>query len=202
MDERSAVGERFEDAYARLFGGAYQGAFRILGDRVEAEDIAQEALARCLARWKQSGGYADAFVTRVAVNLAIDRHRRLVRERTSAPERHTSSHDAQVELRADLVRALRTLSSRQRDVVVLRYFFDLPQSDVARAVGCSEGSVKRHASRGLARLRAEMGGTRTDPPDEALPSPAQPPPVRSPATDPVPPPSVPPTQGAPHVRDA
>lgn len=166
LDESAASLLGFERAYPRLYRRAYQGAFRILGDRAEAEDVAQEALARCLVRWRRTEDYADAFVTRVAVNLAIDRYRRSRREPRVEGRSASPAADAQVELRADLVRALRTLTARQRDVVVLRYLFDLPERDVARAIGCSEGSVKRHASRGLARLRAEMGIDRAPVDDE------------------------------------
>jgi RNA polymerase sigma factor (sigma-70 family) len=57
----------------------------------------------------------------------------------------------------DLQRALDRLSTRQREVVVLRYVADLSEADVARVLGCSVGSVKTHASRGLTTLRAVMG---------------------------------------------
>ena len=64
--------------------------------------------------------------------------------------------------RLELVRLLRELPRRQRDVVVLRYVADLSEADVAAALGCSVGSVKRHAHRGLAALRVAIdtdGGT-------------------------------------------
>ena len=59
--------------------------------------------------------------------------------------------------RAELVEVLRSLSRRQREVVALRYLADLPEADVARALGCSIGTVKQHASRGLAALRVALG---------------------------------------------
>jgi DNA-directed RNA polymerase specialized sigma24 family protein len=65
--------------------------------------------------------------------------------------------NAPAELRADLVRALRSLSRRQREVVVLRYLVDLPELDVADALHCSTGTVKRHAHRGLERMRSLLG---------------------------------------------
>ena len=58
--------------------------------------------------------------------------------------------------RVDLHRALDTLSRRQREVLVLRFLADLPEADVAKVLGCSVGSVKQHASRGLATLRTSM----------------------------------------------
>ena len=58
--------------------------------------------------------------------------------------------------RVDLQRALLALSPKQRDVVVLRYLVDLPEADVAKAMRCSVGTVKTHASRGLAALRRSL----------------------------------------------
>ena len=71
------------------------------------------------------------------------------------PERGAS--DAFAEDRLDLQRALRDLPKRQRDVVVLRYVADQPEDAVAAALGVSVGTVKTHASRGLAALRARLG---------------------------------------------
>lgn len=62
-----------------LFRTAYSGAFKISGSRDDAEEIAQEVLARCYVRWRRVSGYAEAWVYRAAVNLAIDRWRRRAR---------------------------------------------------------------------------------------------------------------------------
>jgi RNA polymerase sigma-70 factor (sigma-E family) len=148
----------FEDAFDDLYGRAYGVAFQLLGRRTEAEDVAQEALARAFVHWRKIRAYAEAWVVRVAGNLAIDtwRKRRHVDE-------HRSTDDAPgvapgpSGLRIDLHRALESLSKRQREVLVLRFLADLPEADVARALGCSVGSVKQHASRGLATLRTTMG---------------------------------------------
>ncbi len=103
-------------------------------------------------RWDKVAAYAGPWVVRVAGNLAIDRVRK--RKRTPAPEiTNVPGVDAQ---RVDLQRALLALSPKQRDVVVLRYLVDLPEADVARAMRCSVGTVKTHASRGLAALRRSL----------------------------------------------
>lgn len=143
--------EAFDDLYARAYGVAFQ----LLGVRSEAEDVAQESLARAFVRWRTVRGHAEAWVVRVAGNQAIDvwRRRRRVTD-TEAPEVATPGPDVQ---RVDLHRALAGLSKRQREVVVLRYVADLPEAEVARVIGCSAGSVKVHASRGLAALRATIG---------------------------------------------
>jgi RNA polymerase sigma factor (sigma-70 family) len=149
----------FEAAFPTLYRAAYRAAYRILGSREDAEEVAQETLARCLVRWRRVAPYAEAWSSRSAANLAIDVYRR--RSRRSVVERPDGDDPGQrtVELRADLVAALQSLSRRQRDVVVLRYLVELPERDVAQVLGCSTGSVKRHASRGLAALRARMGAS-------------------------------------------
>ena len=127
-------------------------AFRILGDRPEAEDIAQEALARATLRW-QFHDRPEGWVTRVASNLALDRYRRR-RRRNSIQTGPIGIVDDRTVERSDLVQPCAPTSSRrQREVVVLRYLADLSEVDVARALGCSVGSVKTHASRGLSALR-------------------------------------------------
>lgn len=151
--------ESFDAAFAELYRASYKVAFRLLGDRAEAEDVAQEALARTYVRWRTVEPYAAPWACRVAANVAIDRTRR--RRRLSGddvPER--AAPDAYADERMDLQRALRDLTKRQRDVVTLRYLADQPEDAVAAALGVSLGTVKTHASRGLAALRARLGDVR------------------------------------------
>jgi RNA polymerase sigma-70 factor (sigma-E family) len=150
------VPRSFELAFGDLYRLAYRVAFRILGDRAEAEDIAQEALARATLRWAKLHDRPEGWVSRVASNLAIDRYRRRRREPVLLSGPVGVVDDRAVE-RGDLVTALRRLPRRQREVVVLRYVADLSEADVAAALGCSVGSVKTHASRGLGALRRLLG---------------------------------------------
>jgi len=152
----SQVPRSFELAFADLYRLAYRVAFRILGDRPEAEDIAQEALARATLRWDKLHDRPEGWVTRVASNLALDRYRRR-RRRPPVQTGPLGIVDDRTVERSDLVNALRRLPRRQREVVVLRYLADLSEGDVARALGCSVGSVKTHASRGLSALRGQLG---------------------------------------------
>jgi RNA polymerase sigma factor (sigma-70 family) len=152
------MAEGFEARFDTLFRCAYQGAYKITGNRHDSEEIAQEALARSLVRWTKVEGYAEAFVTRTAINLSIDRWRRHDRHAGTRVSDHQLVHeDPQADLRADLVDALQSLSRRQRDVVVLRYLMDVSERQVARTLGCTEGTVKQHAQRGLAVLRDRLG---------------------------------------------
>jgi RNA polymerase sigma factor (sigma-70 family) len=147
----------FEEAFEELYLRAYGVAYQLLGRRSEAEDVAQETLARAFVRWRKVRSYAEAWVVRVAGNLAIDAWRDRQRVDTDADtERRTESAPGPTGQRVDLHRALDGLSRRQREVIVLRFLADLPEADVARVLGCSVGSVKQHASRGLAALRSAM----------------------------------------------
>ena len=159
-----APADGFEHRFTELFGCAYRIAFRLLGDRDDAADVAQEACARAFARWERlaRGGDPAPWVTRVAANLAIDRWRRRRRDRVRAVEPPTATGDAADGTRVDLHRALAVLSRRQRQVVVLRWLADLPETTVAGLLGCSVGTVKQHNRRGLARLQAVL--------DEAAPT--------------------------------
>jgi RNA polymerase sigma-70 factor (sigma-E family) len=152
------VARSFELAFEGLFLLAYKVAYRIVGDRLEAEDIAQEAIARASLRWTRLHEQPEGWVTRVASNLAIDRYRRRRRE-PRMPVGPIGVVDDRVTERAELVAALRRLSRRQREVVVLRFIADFSEANVAAALGCSVGTVKAHASRGLAALRRELNDT-------------------------------------------
>ena len=156
-----AVHTSFDDEYPALHGSAYRVAFRLLGRREEAADIAQEACARAYARWNRIGGFdcPEAWVAKVAGNLAIDARRRqhTARRHLDAYVAPRPDDQAREDERVDLHRALLTLPRRQREVVLLRFVADQPEAAVAAALGCSLGTVKSHASRGVAALRDALG---------------------------------------------
>lgn len=147
----------FEDEFPRLFEAAYRVTHRILGNDADAEDAAAEALARALRAWRRIGGLAhrDAWVLRVAANVALDNVRR-----GSAPAltlRPVLDPAEVASLRLALVAALGALSRRQREVIALRYLADQNEADVAASLGISVNSVKKHAQRGLSALRTRLG---------------------------------------------
>src|SRR3954469_22121801 len=113
----------FEEVFPRLYQDAYRVAFRLLGERSEAEDVAQEACARAYSRWSSVHDYAEPWCVRVAGNLALD----VLRARTRANKRHErlitehaptagSQRPAEVgsDERLDLYAALGELAKRQR----------------------------------------------------------------------------------------
>jgi RNA polymerase sigma-70 factor (sigma-E family) len=146
---------QFEEVFSDLFRLAYRVSFRVLGDRGDAEDVAQEALARTHVRWARLRDNPEGWVVTVSTNLAIDRLRRRRRTVESGGE-PVALVEMHLSERIDLARALRRLPRRQRQVVVLRYLADWPELEVADALGCSPGTVKSHASRGLAHLRHHL----------------------------------------------
>lgn len=156
---RPAAPTDFDEAFEPLAAVAYRVAYRILGSRGDAEDVTQEALTRAFVRWRRVRDHAEPWVAKVAANLAIDIVRRDRRRPTVADDGRADATPARSgpapDDRIELVRTLRGLPARQRDVVVLRYLADLTEAATAAELGTSVGSVKQHAHRGLAALRAQ-----------------------------------------------
>ncbi|MFF5444102.1 SigE family RNA polymerase sigma factor [Streptomyces sp. NPDC012888] len=138
-------------------------AYLLTGDPHDAEDLTQTALAKAYRSWRRVLGAdsPEAYVRRMLVSCNNDRFRkRRVAERLTAVPPETLSPDptaAWADERYALLAALATLPARQRAVVVLRYWEDLPEAEVAAALGCSTGTVKSQASKALAKLRACPG---------------------------------------------
>lgn len=133
-------------------------AYLLTGDRHLAEDLAQTALTKVYASWRhvRRADDVDAYVRRVLVNANAGRFRkRRVAEHLTAAPYDPTAHEPHAELaqRSMLMAALAELPARQRAVVVLRYWEDMSEKEVAAALGCSQGTVKSQASKALARLR-------------------------------------------------
>lgn len=138
-------------------------------NRRDAEDALQDALARTWQRWDRlAEASPDAYVRRCLLNAARDASRRTKVRIAAVPRlfvRPPVADTDPVDERHGLLAVLRTLPPRQRAVVLLRYWLDVPEADVAAELGCSVGTVKSQASRGLAALRehivaADADGTR------------------------------------------
>src|SRR5690242_12747220 len=128
------------------------------------EDIAQEAFARLI---RKTGSLRDpaaalAYVRSTVCNLVRNRHRhlRVARQRTpSGPDEASSEHAVMIrEDRRELLAALAALPARRREAIVLRYSLDLPEREIATAMGVSTGTVKSHVSRGLDALGEALEG--------------------------------------------
>lgn len=140
-------------------------------DHAAAQDLLQVALERAYRHRLRlfAGGSPEPYVRRILVNAAID-WRRVLRRRREKPwedlDRQPATNDLidQLADRDVLVRALAALPRRQRAVLVLRYWEDLSEAEIASTLGCSVGTVKSHVSRGLARLRNIAGTSPADQP--------------------------------------
>lgn len=137
-------------------------AWLLCGDRHQAEDVVAEAFARAFPQWRR-GKVAEpyAYLRQAVINEVTSRRRRRVLEareerRRSGGGRVAQGFDELVAERDVVVQALRRLPLRQRAVLVLRFYDDLPERDVADLLGLSVGTVKSHTARGLERLRAEL----------------------------------------------
>jgi RNA polymerase sigma-70 factor (sigma-E family) len=132
------------------------------GDRVRAEDVAQEALARAWMRWDEVSAMANpnGWIYTVAFNLARSGRRRQASESRanlrSVSGAATSGTDADVADRLALDGALRAMSPKQRAVIVLRFYASLNVAETAQVMGCAEGTVKSLTSRALDTLRSVL----------------------------------------------
>jgi RNA polymerase sigma-70 factor (sigma-E family) len=164
MNERRADFDRFvADSTDTLLRTAYL----IVWDLGEAEDLVQETLFEVARRWPRVRRMERpvAYARRILVNRALNGSGRRTRRRqeltvSMPPERAADARGApEFDGQDELVGALAALPPRQRAVLVLRYFLDLPEAEVAAALNCSLGTVKSTASRGLARLEQAMRPT-------------------------------------------
>jgi RNA polymerase sigma-70 factor (sigma-E family) len=154
----------FEAFVSESGDGLMRTATLLTSDRHAAEDVYQETLHRLFVRWSRvdnPGGFCRQVMHNLVIDLARARHRR-PRELElldNYDDKDPQSGDpvSAAELRPAVLAALDTLTVQQRAIVVLRYFEDLSQDEVAEMLGVSPGTVKSAASRAVARLRAQPG---------------------------------------------
>jgi RNA polymerase sigma-70 factor (sigma-E family) len=163
---RAPVRQEFDRFVAEAGDGLLRAAYLITWDLADAEDLVQECLFKVARRWPRVRRmeHPVAYARTVLVHLALDDGKQRTRRRAELAEAATASFDqheddtavrvlGRVEASADLMQALAELPPRQRVALVLRYFEDLSEADVAETMGCSVGTVKSTTSRALDRLR-------------------------------------------------
>lgn len=159
-----------EDEVAAFVAGRRRALVRfgylLTGDVAAAEDLVQEALLRCLSRWHRlDPAGTESYVRTVMSRLAWRARRRTPRPVVAMVEQATDDiADASAEA-ADLRAALAALPAQQRVALVLRYWEDLTETEMADRLGCRRGTVKSRLSRGYEQLRVQLG-----PADDAAPS--------------------------------
>ncbi|MFC5267739.1 SigE family RNA polymerase sigma factor [Kribbella qitaiheensis] len=158
----------FDEFVRARWGSTVRLAVGLTLDHGYAEDLAQEALAKLWFRWNRvADGNPDAYLRKIVLNTFLSRRRRkwwgehataeLPESEAGQPAARTeATPTTQVDDRDALKQALRRVSPKQRVVIFLRYAEDLPEHEVAELLGCSVGTVKSHASRGLAVLRKAL----------------------------------------------
>jgi RNA polymerase sigma factor (sigma-70 family) len=140
----------FEDLFRDQYPHVLREAVFVLNDRDLAKEVVNEAFTRLYTRWRRVSRYdkPGAWVRRVAIRLAV---RRLERRGREVPHEETATWDEPGGAE-DVRSAVRQLAPQQRAAVMLHYFDDLPLAEVARVLGCREGTVKAHLHQARARL--------------------------------------------------
>lgn len=160
---RSEDEDEFRRFTAARWAGLVRTAYLLTGDLGHAEDLAQTTLIKAYRSWPRVRKVedVDAYVRKILVNCNRSRFRvkRPMEYSVAAVPEHPVWTDADrgIEERDVLFAALAALPPRQRAIVVLRYWEDLAEGEVAELLGCSVGNVKSQASRALAKLRSDAG---------------------------------------------
>ena len=157
---------RFEDFAAARLPALLRYAVLLTGDRDLARDLVQEVLTRALARWRRIGdleepyGYVRTMVTNEYLSFLRRRRLRTVAltyEALDGPRAPAAPDPAErLDEHGDLWQRLGALPRRQRAVLVLRYYEDLTDNEIADVLGCRPATIRAHAARALATLRVTL----------------------------------------------
>ena len=155
-----AIATSFEDWYRGLYDRLVNSLVVLAGDTLTAEEVAEEAFARALARWDRVGvmGSPEGWAYRVAVNVLRRRQRRAALERAFVSRQSPPPPSMPAEVRPEVWDAVRSLAPRSREAVVLRYVSDLTEAGVAQAMGVSEGAVSSLLSEARRALAHQLEG--------------------------------------------
>jgi len=162
-EQEAAPAGRLEELYRRHAPEAARLAYLLTGDRALAEDLVQDAFVRMFGRFRdlRNPDAFGAYLRRTVVNLANSHFRRLKVERAYLAREGAAQPAAAVPeaggTQDDMWRALLRLPERQRTAIVLRYYEDLSDEQIADVLRCRPGTVKSLLSRGVASLRATVG---------------------------------------------
>ncbi|GAA3415241.1 SigE family RNA polymerase sigma factor [Streptosporangium vulgare] len=154
MRDRADFEHYVEQRSARLLRAAYL----LCRDWDTAEDLLQTALAKAWLAWRRVGDDPDPYVYRILVNTHATWWRRRWRGETPSevlPEAPDGDAMDALATREAVRQVLAGLPGRQRAVIVLRYFADLPDQRIAEILGCSVATVRSQASRALSKLRVD-----------------------------------------------
>jgi len=158
----------FEQFVATSAQGLLRLATVLTAEPSAAQDVVQAVLERAFRDWMRISTlqYREAYVRRMITNEALTLRRRARRIvlTDAVPEGEALDRTSRIGDEDELIQAVRRLPPKQRAAVVLRYFDDLPDADIAAALGCREATVRGYVLRGLRRLRIDLE------PDEIAPA--------------------------------
>ena len=150
----------YEEYVGARWATLYRTAYLMTGNHADAEDVVQTALVKVYAAWSRvsAADSPDAYVRRVLTNTFLSSRRplRVSRERLVDQMPEVSAPPPGSDDRLSIWPHVASLPPRQRAVVVLRYYEDLSEQQIADALGCSTGTVKSNASLALKSLKARM----------------------------------------------
>jgi RNA polymerase sigma-70 factor (sigma-E family) len=149
------------DIYHSEYKSLVRLAVLLVHDVHTAEEVVQDAFVAMHTAWRRlrDSDKALSYLRQAVVNRArsVLRHRNVVDKNAPkpAPDEPSAEHGAMALIeRTAVIAALRTLPDRQREAIVLRYYADLSEADIAATMGISRGAVKSHTARGMSALRA------------------------------------------------
>lgn len=156
----AARGPAYEEFVATRWVALYRTAYLLTGNHADAEDLAQGTLVKAYPAWDRvsAASSPDAYVRRIMTNLFISSRRglRVARERLVETTPDSVEVTGDGDERLMLWPHVASLPPKQRAVVVLRYYEDLSEQQIADALGCSPGTVKSNASTALRALRSRL----------------------------------------------
>ncbi len=159
----STTAGTYEEYAAAAWPGLYRLAYLLAGNHADAEDLAQQALLKVYRNWHrvEASGSPDAYVRRMLTNTFISSRRPVRLRREVLTERLPETPVGVVgnEDRMLLWPHVCALPPRQRAVVVLRYYEDFSEQQIADTLGCSAGTVKSTAHKALASLRSRLAAS-------------------------------------------
>ena len=167
MSVDDAVTWDADEAITQIYAAHYRSLVRLaallLRDVGASEEVVQDSFIAMHGAWRRlrDPDRALAYLRQAVVNRSrsVLRHRTVELRHAPAPmpDAASAEHGAMGSLEhQEVIVALRRLPERQREVLVLRYYADLSEADIADAIGISRGAVKSHASRGMAALRTTL----------------------------------------------
>ena len=152
-----------EELYVRYAPGGFRLAYLLTGDRQAAEDLVHDAFVRVVGRLGhiRTGIAFDAYLRKTIVNLMKNRwrHASVVRgyqEREAPPSEAIPSAEVVIVERDAVWHAILRLPVQQRTAIVLRFYEDLSEDDIASVLRCRPGTARSLVSRGMASLRQEL----------------------------------------------